>query len=308
MIYLRNNDLFKELGRAPSTKTLATTIQNKILIMEISDFKDFLETPVNGLLKLVGNELKQVAKNRLFEYQTNEYKRNYFTKTLLHRSEPVKLDEFYLPLHITMYEGGNARRKSKEERISTEDVSKLFKKTNYIAIIGSAGSGKSTIVKYLFLDSVKRNFKIPIKVELRYLNDYKGSIADYIFDEIFTFHKLGFSKEIIDRLITSGNFIFFFDGYDEINSNKKEQVTNDIDQFVSKYSSNYYLITSRPYTNIDTLPLFTNYKVCDLLDSEIPAFVKKQIPIFKFQIPILLNHQFFERQFFGTWNFSYRNL
>ena len=246
--------------------------------MEISDFKDFLETPVNGLLKLVGNELKQVAKNRLFEYQTNEYKRNYFTKTLLHRSEPVKLDEFYLPLHITMYEGGNARRKSKEERISTEDVSKLFKKTNYIAIIGSAGSGKSTIVKYLFLDSVKRNFKIPIKVELRYLNDYKGSIADYIFDEIFTFHKLGFSKEIIDRLITSGNFIFFFDGYDEINSNKKEQVTNDIDQFVSKYSSNYYLITSRPYTNIDTLPLFTNYKVCDLLDSEIPAFVKKQIP------------------------------
>ncbi len=246
--------------------------------MEISDFRDFLETPINGLLKLLGNELKQVAKNRIIEYQTNEYKRNYFTKTLLHRSEPVKLDEFYLPLHITFYEGGKARRKSKEESISTEDVSKLFKKTNYIAIIGSAGSGKSTIVKYLFLDSVKRNFKIPIKVELRYLNDYKGSIADFIFDEIFTFHKLGFSKEIIDRLATSGNFIFFFDGYDEINSNKKEQVTNDIDQFVSKYFSNYYLITSRPYTNIDTLPLFTNYKVSDLLDSEIPAFVKKQIP------------------------------
>ncbi len=246
--------------------------------MELSEFAKYLESPINGLIKSLGDELKQVAKNRLLEYQSNEYKRNYFTKTLLHRSEPIKLNDFYLPLHITKYENERSRFRQQQKRISTEDVSKLFEKTNYITVIGNAGSGKSTIVKYLFLDSVSRKFKIPIKVELRYLNDYKSSISDYIFDEIFLFHKLGFSKEIIDRLLNSGSFIFFFDGYDEINSNKKEQVTNDIDQFVNRYSSNCYLITSRPYTNIDTLPLFSNYIVCDLLDTEIPAFVKKQIP------------------------------
>lgn len=246
--------------------------------MELSEFTKYLESPINSLIKSLGDELKQVAKNRLLEYQTNEYKRNHYTKTLLHRSEPIRLDAFFLPLHITKYENERSRYRQEQKRISTEDVSKLFAKTNYITIIGNAGSGKSTIVKYLFLDSVSRNFKIPIKVELRYLNDYKSSITDYIFDEIFLFHKLGFSKEIIDRLLNSGAFIFFFDGYDEINSNKKEQITKDIDQFVNRFSSNYYLITSRPYTNIDTLPLFSNFIVCDLLDSEIPAFVKKQIP------------------------------
>lgn len=246
--------------------------------MELSEFTKYLESPINSLIKGLGDELKQVARNRLLEYQTNEYKRNHYTKTLLHRSEPIRLDDFYLPLHITKYENERSRYRQEQKRISTEDVSKLFAKTNYITIIGNAGSGKSTIVKYLFLDSVSRNFKIPIKVELRYLNDYKSSITDFIFDEIFLFHKLGFSKEIIDRLLNSGAFIFFFDGYDEINSNKKEQVTKDIDQFVNRFSSNYYLITSRPYTNIDTLPLFSNFIVCDLLDSEIPAFVKKQIP------------------------------
>lgn len=246
--------------------------------MELSEFTKYLESPINGLIKSLGDELKQVAKNRLLEYQSNEYKRNYFTKTLLHRSEPIKLNDFYLPLHIIKYENDRSRFRQQQKRISTEDVSKLFEKTNYITIIGNAGSGKSTIVKYLYLDSVSRKFKIPIKVELRYLNDYKSNITDYIFDDIFLFHKLGFSKEIIDRLLNSGSFIFFFDGYDEINSNKKEQITNDIDQFVNRYSSNCYLITSRPYTNIDTLPLFSNFIVCDLLDTEIPAFVKKQIP------------------------------
>ena len=138
--------------------------------MELSEFAKYLESPINGLIKSLGDELKQVAKNRLLEYQSNEYKRNYFTKTLLHRSEPIKkLNDFYLPLHITKYENERSRFRQQQKRISTEDVSKLFEKTNYITVIGNAGSGKSTIVKYLFLDSVSRKFKIPIKVESQIL-------------------------------------------------------------------------------------------------------------------------------------------
>ncbi|WNH10849.1 hypothetical protein [Thalassobellus suaedae] len=37
--------------------------------MEIKDFTNLLETPVNLLLKSIGAELKQVAKNRILEYQ-----------------------------------------------------------------------------------------------------------------------------------------------------------------------------------------------------------------------------------------------
>ena len=192
--------------------------------MDLTQFSNYLESPINGLLKSLGNELKQVAKNRLLEYQAIEFKRNFFTKTLLHRSEPVRLSDFYLPLHIDKYQ--NERHKHQiEKRISTENIKNVFKSTKYITLIGSAGSGKSTIVKYLFINSVQTSFKIPIKVELRYLNDYKSSITEYIFDEIFLFYKLGFSKEIIDRLLNSGAFVFFFDGYDEINSAKKEQTT-----------------------------------------------------------------------------------
>lgn len=245
--------------------------------ISITEFKKLAEGPISAIVKKIGSDLQQIARNRLLEYQTIEYRKNYFTKTLLHRTEPVKLLDFYQPLYISKQSPSNTIKKSK--KISTSKISNVFEKTKYITLIGSAGSGKSTIVKYLFINSVETEFKIPIKIELRYLNDYKSGIKDYIFNEIFSFQKLGFTQQIIERLLNSDSFVFFFDGYDEINSSIKETVTRDIDSFISRFPENYYLITSRPYTNIDTLPLFSNFEVCDLDDKEISTFVQKQVSV-----------------------------
>ncbi len=239
--------------------------------MEIKDISTFLKGPVEKLLGAVGNELKQTFSNRLLEYQVEEYKRNFYSKTLLHRSEPKPLNEFYQPLFIS-------KADSDSKKTSTKSAKTLFSKTNYLTIIGSAGSGKSTIVKSLYVNCFKENYKIPIKVELRYLNEFEGTITDYIFNEIFHFQKIGFSNTIIDRMLSSDAFVFFLDGYDEISSTIKSKTTKDLDSFVQKYPNNKYVITSRPYTSIDLLPLFTNYYVCDLESDEIAAFVKKQIP------------------------------
>lgn len=242
--------------------------------MEVKDLSPFFKGPLEKLLSMVGTELKQIISNRLLEYQTEEFKRNYYSKTILHRSDPKPLDEFYQPLFIKEF-----NKNHKDTRISTSSPRKLFNKRNYITLIGNAGSGKSTIVKHLFIGCFKEEYKIPIKIELRYLNEFSGSINNYIFNEIFAFYELGASTTIIDRLLNSGIFVFFLDGYDELNSSIKAQVTKDIDSFVSKYSRNKYVITSRPYTSIDLLPLFTNFSVCDLNENEIASFVKKQIPV-----------------------------
>lgn len=242
--------------------------------MEFKDISGLLKSPLDKILSLVGDELKQAFNNRIIEYQNEEYKRNYYSKTILHRAEPKSLDAFYIPLKIRKIE----KNKHTSKKTLTDSCKKLFQKQKYITLIGSAGSGKSTLVKYLFINCIDEGFKIPIKVELRYLNDYNGTITSYIFDEIFKYQKLGASSNIVERLLDTGNFIFFFDGYDELSSTIKKQVTIDIDNFVKRFNSNLYLITSRPYTNIDLLPLFTNYQVCDLEDGEIATFVKKQLP------------------------------
>lgn len=208
--------------------------------------------------------------NRIIEYQVEEYKRNLFSKTILHRSSPKNLHEFYEPLFI--------ERNDSIDRIPTTSVKELFKKDNYITLIGNAGSGKSTIVRYLFTKCFEENFKIPIKIELRYLNEYSKRFQDYVFEEVFHFQKLGFSDQIIDRMINSSQFLFFLDGYDELSSKIKEMTTKDIDSFVKKYPKNKYLITSRPYTHVEGMPLFVNFNVSNLEGIEVDSFIKRQIP------------------------------
>lgn len=243
---------------------------------------------LEGLTKDFSEEVKHTISNNILEYQVEEYNRNSISKTLLHRVEPKRLKEFYQPLFIRKC-GKNSRREEiddhyryirnrDKERIPTDSIAKLFEKNQFVTLIGNAGSGKSTIVKYLFLNSIDTDFKIPIKVELRYLNDYNGTVIEFIQEKIFKLNRLASADKIIERLMKSGDFVFFLDGYDEITSLKKEKLTKEIDDLVKLYNKNYYLLTSRPYTEIDLLPLFHNFEVCELSDEDINQFIAKQIP------------------------------
>ena len=241
---------------------------------------DKLKSLFENLVKEFGEEVKQVINNSILEYQVEEYNRNFSTKTLLHRVQPKNLKDFYQPLFITPC--GKSHKsigfKDYSNRISTNSISELFDKKKFITLIGNAGSGKSTIIKYLFLNAIDSKFKIPIKVELRYLNDFNGTVIEFIKDRIFKLSKLAKHERIIEKLMNSGDFVFFLDGYDEINSTKKEKITKEIDDLVKLYNKNNYLLTSRPYTEIDLLPLFHNFEVCELSDDDINSFIIKQIP------------------------------
>ena len=242
---------------------------------------------LKGLLtkiaKEFGAEVEQVINNNILEYQVEEYNRNLLSKTLLHRVQPKKLTEFYQPLFISKCDPKYRHRRlgfgqDQENRIPTDSIKELFSDKQYITLIGSAGSGKSTIVKYLFLNAIDSQFKIPIKIELRYLNDFDGSVIEYIKENIFKLSKLASNERIVERLMKSGDFVFFLDGYDEITSSRKERITKQIDDLVKLYNKNCYVLTTRPYTEIEMLPLFHNYEVCELSDEDINQFIRKQIP------------------------------
>ena len=78
--------------------------------------------------------------------------------------------------------------------------------------------------------------------------------------------------------MSSGKFLIFFDGYDEIKYDIKEQTTKDIDDFVKKYNRNHYVLTSRPYSGVEMIPMFHNFYIEDLNDQQIVEFINKQIP------------------------------
>ena len=230
---------------------------------------------LDDILSKLGDEIAQFANNNILEYLVQEYRNCKQTKTILHRYHPVDIDKIYQPLSIRrLYYFGTQRNESAS--INILDISAVFREHNLITILGDAGCGKSTIVKYLFLSAIRTDYKIPIKVELRYLNGTDKGIEDYIIDNIIKYEHIATSNQIIERMLKSGKFVFFFDGYDELDSNSRSKIAYEISQLTRKYNQNSYIITSRPNDEINLLDGFYNYKVCPLNQQQIIEFIKRQ--------------------------------
>jgi energy-coupling factor transporter ATP-binding protein EcfA2 len=243
--------------------------------------EDVLDTIITEFIKELISESKNIFKNlydegkffvgadlKLYlEKQKNKYSH---IKTLLKGNTPVFIYDIYFPINLL---------KSPEEKIVlTEDISNIFKGGNYVTIIGDAGSGKSTLTKHLFLNSIKNKFAIPILIELRYLNESGGDIEKYIIEKIFE-NRISPNSTILTRLLENGKFVFFLDGFDELNTDIKNVVVKNLNTFINTYDKNYFILTSRPYSDVESFPLFRNLKIkqLDKNKGEIDAFIDIQL-------------------------------
>lgn len=245
-------------------------------MIDIPIVKSLFKNQIEGLLKSLGGDANQIFSNKILEYIVEEYNRSLYTKTLIHRNTPVNLLDIFVPTNIVM--------KSKNFYYEKEDEYKLiefddfFTKKNYVTIIGDAGSGKSTLVKYLYLTCVDNSFnKIPVKIELRYLNEEELSIKEYVVNRILIERGIAVNERIAIRMLQKGRMIFFFDGYDEVDKKRKSRYTNQLNQFMRDFNNNYYVLTSRPFTGLEFFPLCKNYFIRGFYKKQMKEFVGKQI-------------------------------
>ena len=235
------------------------------LLSIISIFKD----KINQFVSNQTDEINQILEKGLNVYTVNWQNKIKNVKTFLFNENPVDFESIYFPLSISYAPFGQNRK-----RISVpEPISNLFKSGNYIIIQGHAGSGKTMLLKHCFLSSLKTGVMIPIIIELRKLNSYKGSFSDYISEFVFNMN-LAKNGAIFHRFLSQGDFIFLLDGYDELSLNTKEKRTSEIEEFVDRYFNNYYLLTARPGSNAEVLSRFRTYHMCDLNNKEIKTFVE----------------------------------
>lgn len=206
------------------------------------------------------HEFKAQLAKRIEEYINKLYYKLKQTKNIIFRNEPVDFYRNYIPLTLV----------NNKRNIRVTDSEKLFSKYEKIGIIGAAGSGKTTLLKYLALSSLEHNFKIPIFIELRNYSAYKKGFEDFVASQI----DCDLIKPV-KSLFESGLFIFIFDGYDEINYIQDSNLINQIDQFISRYYQNYFIISSRPGTNLESInPLFI-FQIEPLNKNDIFLFIDR---------------------------------
>jgi hypothetical protein len=241
--------------------------------MEIQFLVDtFLRSLIGEFLKTTGQTnlgslFANFTGSKLKEYLITSLDDYSLIKTRLLFSEPVELLKVYQPLLL----------KKNNIFIETNNFEELFKETNKITIIGRAGSGKSTLIQYLFIQSIKNKFKIPVIIKLRHAPIHK-EIIDYIYEEI----NADDYKDQINKCLINGDFLILFDGYDEnVSSNKKATIdrVNKITKFVTKYKKNKFVITTRPFSGAEHLRIFTNYNLCDLNKVSRDRFIEQQLTI-----------------------------
>lgn len=218
-------------------------------------------------------EKKDVTK---FEGSTRAYLDKTYSRlskftNLIFKDEPVNLYDYFYPLRIKAFG-------SKPVEL---EVDKLFIEINYqkrnFLIEGTAGIGKSTLLKYWFLEAITFRQKIPIFVELRKLNKSGLNLLDLIYSELIV-HDFKCSKEIFLYCLETGKFHLFFDGLDEINRNELSNRIEEINEFVIKNDQCRIIVSSRPNYIETSLENFKRYEIATLNKKEKDDLLIKYTP------------------------------
>ncbi len=244
-------------------------MDNEILKTALESFINVYAQDAKDIFGDIFTRGKQFLNSGLKKYLEKHQTRYVCIKTLLHGNTPKYLYDIYY--HLRIFQTPTVFKQ-------TQNISNIFSpNVNCVSIIGEAGSGKSTLIKHLFLNSIDTKFAIPILVELRYLNDNNGDLEQYIY-EILLEEDIVVDSELVRKLLRKGKFIFFLDGFDELNSLVKLKAIKSINSFVNRFIKNRYVITSRPKADAEYLPLFHTYKIGKLNTiQEISGFIKKQL-------------------------------
>lgn len=214
---------------------------------------DGLEAIVNNFLKprlnnwIEQNDIEKSAINyekTLAEYFTRSYLEYSKMHTIVYNNMETQLEDLYIPLNI-VYDDSTFSH----ETICIDKYPKdNFKKyNNRIFIVDNAGMGKSTIMKFLFINLINKSYGIPFFIKLRKLPK-DTTIIEYLLSEIEDISdtmSMERKKAFLKYLISNGDCIFFFDGYDEILLDDKKQITTTLQNFIKKAHKNTYIISSR---------------------------------------------------------------
>lgn len=235
---------------------------------------EFIGLKINDLMTSSSNvvfDAKEKIKINLKivykEYLERIYERYGKSKSFFIRDEAIAINEFYVPVGL----------ESPKLKMSTANLKGILNVNNCSVIAGTGGAGKTILLKYLLIESLKNKNDVPIFIELRDLNSSEKTLFELIKKTTENFG-LDVDLKHFNICFKKGHFILFLDGLDEISRPKKDEILKEINELTITFPKLKIVLTTRPDIKLMELDIFTTFNTvplslpkCIQLVSKLPA-------------------------------------
>ena len=241
--------------------TAATSLVDKLIIPKIEAFLTQAGTKCKQHMIPIGNHFKEYYKRTYKQYST--------ISSLALKNDQWNIKDIYVPLTLVL----NKRHEGSIQILLDKFPEEFINEYSNILIKDTAGMGKSTLSKRMYLDIIDNGCKIPMFIELQKLSKDKKILTEIT--ESLSSLKNIFDESLLIEFIMSGEFVFFLDGYDEISFEDLTAVTTDIQNFINKAHKNQFILTSRPDTGLYSFNSFQEVSIAPLNQQEAYELLKK---------------------------------
>jgi hypothetical protein len=183
----------------------------------------------------VSRQMRFALKTGFAKYVQTAVSRYSVCKTLLYREVPQFLYSFYVPLSIS----------NSANVIPDAHFTPVSRFGNFHIISGTGGSGKSMLMRHLFITAAESTDRLPIFLELRSLNGTDAAITPAL-QRLMAENGLDLDANMLERAFVSGRVILFLDGFDEVDQESRGVVRNQILALAERFPNSTFLVSSRP--------------------------------------------------------------
>jgi hypothetical protein len=254
---------------------------------EDSDFEDSdspVPQTVNPTLETQDNIDRLVQEK--YEKVKTYYEKCYGTLKVLGMHKPRNIESVYTLVYFYIYAIRSFEFIDPLEQISNKVNSREFqfqykdkqeritfvKNQQYLMVLGEAGTGKSTFLRKVGLEALKKDDCIPVLIEMKKIQDKNINLEKFI-AEVFRICEVSEPEQFTSQALKSGKLLILLDGLDEVPKNFLTKAISEIETFVNKYDKNRFIVSCRTAAYHSTLHRFYDVEIAEFDDDQIQQFI-----------------------------------
>lgn len=181
----------------------------------------------------------------------------------------IRIDALFVEPDVIKLDGSSIRRDLVKEMEANHQV-------------GITGKGKETLAKWLAFafssptggERYMRNLGslVPLPMDFRLLSGKVSTADDLLFELRRTTHGLDLTEEVVIDLLTRGQCLFILEGISELESKSRAETKKAIDETMSMYPGNHWIIMLEDSEDAKDLPIdllqiapFNDHQISELL-------------------------------------------